>query len=130
METGTAKEKITLAFINDKSPIIDVISRDLSTSGYEILFKLESIEDGLSQLAALKELTQVCIIDLDFFDKNVLKQLQEFKTKYPSIKLIAHSDIDNEKIGKTLLAIGFSSYLLIGTDTDDFKKAIERVSNG
>ncbi|MBS7320734.1 MAG: response regulator transcription factor [Myroides sp.] len=130
METGTAKEKITLAFINDKSPIIDVISRDLSTSGYEILFKLESIEDGLSQLAALKELPQVCIIDLDFFDKNVLKQLQEFKTKYPSIKLIAHSDIDNEKIGKTLLAIGFSSYLLIGTDTDDFKKAIERVSNG
>ncbi|MGJ1445997.1 DNA-binding response regulator [Sphingobacterium spiritivorum] len=130
METGTAQKKITLAFINDKSPIIDVISRDLPTSGYEILFKLESIEDGLFQLSALKELPQVCIIDLDFFDKNVLKQLQEFKTKYPSIKLIAHSDIDNEKIDKTLLDIGFSSYLLIGTDTDDFKKAIERVSNG
>jgi len=130
METGTAQKKITLAFINDKSPIIDVISRDLSTSGYEILFRLESIEDGLSQLSALKELPAACIIDLDFYDKNVLKQLQEFKTKYPSIKLIAHSDIDNEKIGKTLLDIGFSSYLLIGTDTDGFKKVIERVSNG
>ena len=130
METGTAQKKITLAFINDKSPIIDVISRDLSTSGYEILFRLESIEDGLSQLSALKELPEACIIDLDFYDKNVLKQLQEFKTKYPSIKLIAHSDIDNEKIGKTLLDIGFSSYLLIGTDTDGFKKVIERVSNG
>jgi len=130
METGTAQKKNTLAFINDKSPIIDVISRDLSTSGYEILFRLESIEDGLSQLSALKELPAACIIDLDFYDKNVLKQLQEFKTKYPSIKLIAHSDIDNEKIGKTLLDIGFSSYLLIGTDTDGFKKVIERVSNG
>lgn len=130
METGTAQKKITLAFINDKSPIIDVISRDLSTSGYEILFRLESIEDGLSQLSALKELPAACIIDLDFYDKNVLKQLQEFKTKYPSIKLIAHSDIDNEKIGKTLLDIGFSSYLLIGTDTDGFKKVIERFSNG
>src|SRR5690554_7958106 len=101
METGTTQKKNTLAFINDKSPIIDVISRDLSTSGYEILFRLESIEDGLSQLSALKELPAACIIDLDFYDKNVLKQLQEFKTKYPSIKLIAHSDIDNEKIGKT-----------------------------
>ncbi|WP_313191388.1 DNA-binding response regulator [Sphingobacterium sp.] len=130
METGTAKEKITLAFINDKSPILDLICKDFVASGIEVLFRSENIEDGLSQLSALKELPQVCIIDLDFFDKNVLKKLQEFKTKYPSIKLIAHSDIDNEKIGKTLLAIGFSSYLLIGTDTDDFKKAIERVSNG
>ncbi|CDS91506.1 conserved hypothetical protein [Sphingobacterium sp. PM2-P1-29] len=109
---------------------MDLICKDLVASGIEVLFRSENIEDGLSQLSALKELPQVCIIDLDFFDKNVLKQLQEFKTKYPSIKLIAHSDIDNEKIGKTLLAIGFSSYLLIGTDTDDFKKAIERVSNG
>ena len=130
METGTAKEKITLAFINDKSPILDLICKDFVASGIEVLFRSENIEDGLSQLSALKELPQVCIIDLDFFDKNVLKKLQEFKTKYPSIKLIAHSDIDNEKIGKTLLAIGFSSYLLIGTDTDDFEKAIERVSNG
>lgn len=130
METGTAQKKITLAFINDKSPILDLICKDLVASGIEVLFRSENIEDGLSQLSALKELPQVCIIDLDFFDKNVLKQLQEFKTKYPSIKLIAHSDIDNEKIGKTLLDIGFSSYLLIGTDTDGFKKVIERVSNG
>ena len=31
---------------------------------------------------------------------------------------------------KTILEIGFSRYLLIGSDVNDFKKAIESVSNG
>ena len=127
METGTAQQKITLAFINDKSPILDGICQDLVASGTEVLFRSESIEDGLSQLFSLNELPYVCIIDLDFYDKNVLTQLQELRTKYPTIKLIAHSDIDDEKVGKALLNIGFSSCLLVGSDVADFKKAIEKV---
>ena len=127
MDTEKETKQISIAFINDKSPIVDAISKDLLTSGIEILFKSENIEDGITQLSDLKTLPTVCIIDLNFYDKNVLKQLQELRTKYPAIKLIAHSDIDNKKIGKTLLDIGFSSYLLIGSDADDFIKAFKRI---
>lgn len=129
METGTAQQKITLAFINDKSPILDVISKDLLTSGIDVLFHSENIEDGLSQLSALKELPTVCIIDLDFYDKNISEQLQELRKQYLTIKMIAHSDIDAEKVVIPLLELGFAGYLLIDSDADDFKKAIETVSN-
>lgn len=125
METGIAQQKINLAFINDKSPILDCICNDLIASGFEVLFRSENIDEGLLQLSSLAELPNVCIFDLDFYDKNILAQLKEFRTKYPNIKLIAHSDIDNEKIGKTLLDIGFSSYLLIGSDVDNFRKVIK-----
>lgn len=124
------KPKQTLAFIHDKSPIVDIICNDLSALGFEILYRSEHIEDGITQLSALKSLPEVCIIDLDFYDKNVLAGLQELRTKYPSIKLIAFSDKDSEQAVKPLLEIGFSSYLLIGSDADDFKKAIEGVSGG
>ena len=80
METGTKQQKITLAFINDKSPIVDIICNDLTKLGFEILHRSEQIKDGLSQLSSLKELPSVCIIDLDFYDKNVLAQLQELRT--------------------------------------------------
>ena len=130
METGTAQQKITLAFINDKSLILDLICNDLIASGIKVLFRSENIEFALSQLSALKEIPKVCIIDLDFYDRNVLEQLQELRTQYPTIKLIAHGDIDDEKIGKALLDIGFSSYLLVGSSADDFKKVIEKVCNG
>ena len=130
METGTAQQKITLVFINDKSPILDLICNDLIASGIEVLFRSENIEVALSQLSALKEIPKACIIDLDFYNRNVLAQLQELRTQYPTIKLIAHSDIDAEKAVKPLLKIGFASYLLIGSNTDDFKKAIEVVING
>ena len=95
-----------------------------------MLFRSENIQEGLLQLSLLTELPQTCIIDLDFYDKNILAQLQEFRTKYPNIKLIAHSYIDNEKVGKELLDIGFLSYLLIGSDAGNFRKAIDKAGNG
>lgn len=125
METGTATQEITLAFINDRNPILDLTCNDLIASGLEVLFRSENIEEGLSQLSPLKELPKVCIVDLDFYNKNVLEQLQKLRTQYPTIKLIAHSDIDTEKTVKSLLEIGFAGYLLIGSDADDFRKAIE-----
>ena len=130
MKTGTSKKKITLAFINDKSPILDLTNNDLVASGINVLFRSENIEDGISQLSSLKTLPKVFIIDLDFHDMIVLTQLRELRTKYPNIKLIAYSDIDVDKTVKAVLEIGFESYLLIGSDTDDFKKAIEVIING
>ena len=128
METGTAQQKIILAFINDKSPILDLICNELISSGIEILFRSENIEDGLIKLSALNELLKICIIDLDFYDKNILSQLQKLRVLFPTIKLIAHSDVDTEKTIKALLKIGFAGYLLIGSDVEDFKKAIEGVT--
>lgn len=129
MEAGTAQKRITLAFINDKSPILDVICNDLVASGIEVAFRSETIEHGFTQLSTSNKLPDVCIIDIDFYDKNVLAQLRELKTQYPSIKLIAHSDIDTEKPVISLLDIGVAAYLLIGSDKDDFKKAIEGVAD-
>lgn len=130
MDTGKKDNQISIAFINDQSPIINAISQDLSTSGFEILFISENIEDGIAQLSELKVLPQVCIIDLDFYDKNVLASLQGLKRQYPLIKLIAHSDIDDQKVGRTILELGFSNYFLVGSDVDDFSKAIDNLING
>lgn len=130
MDTERKAKHISIAFINDKSPILDTLSKDILTSGFEILFKSENIEDGITQLSELKSLPQVCIIDLDFYDKNILAQLHSLTSQCPSVKLIAHSDIDEENTVKSILEIGFNGYLLIGSDADSFRKAIDRAING
>ena len=130
METGTAQKRITLAFINNKSLILDVICNELVASGTKVLFRSENIDVGLSQLSVLKELPKVCMIDLDFYGKNVLAQLQKLRIQYPTIKLIAHSDIDAEDTVTSLYKMDFSGYLLVGSDATDFKEAIEGVFNG
>ena len=122
-------EQISIAVINDKSLIINTICNDLVASGIDILFRSESLESGLSQLSSLEKLPQVCIVDLDFSDRKILAQLHELKAKYPTLKLIAHSDNDSEEAVISLLEIGFNGYLIIGSDADDFKKAIEGVCN-
>src|SRR5690606_41506926 len=67
METGTAHQKITLSFINDKSPILDCICNDLIASGFKVLFRSENIEEGLLQLSLFTELPQTSNIDHVFF---------------------------------------------------------------
>src|SRR5690554_6365145 len=121
------RPKQTLAFINDKSPILDSICNDLSDSGFEILFRSEHIADGITQLAALKSPPEVWIIDLGFYDMNILSQIRKLRTEYPTIILRSHSDIHNEKVCIALFDIGFSSCLLIGSDVSDFEKAIFKV---
>ena len=129
METVNNLDQTSIAFINDKSPILDLTNNDLVASGINVLFRSENIEDGISQLSSLKTLPKVFIIDLDFHDMIVLTQLRELRTKYPNIKLIAYSDIDEENIVSSLVKLGFSSYLLVGSDTDDLKKAFKRIYN-
>ena len=127
MDTGNKTPKNSIAFINDKSPLIDIACNDLVASGIEILFRSENIQDGLSQLSALSKHPKAIIIDLKFHDNNVLAQLRELKSKYPSIGLIAYGDGDTDETVQALMEIGIKSYLLIGSDTDDFKRAIEKV---
>lgn len=128
MDTGNNPHKNTIAFINDKSPLIEIACNDLTASGIEILFRSENIQDGLSQLSPLTELPKAIIIDLNFDDKNVLAQLRELKSKYPSIRLIGYGDSDDtDELVQALTEIGIKSYLPIGSDADDFKRAIEKV---
>lgn len=126
METKNIN-RITTAFINDRSPVMDLIHDDLVSSGVDIVFRSDNVVDGNNQLSALKSLPNTCIIDLDFSNKGIMKQLRELRRQYPKLKLIAHSDMDDEKIIRELAELGFSKYVLIG---NDMKKAIDGVVNG
>ncbi len=117
-------DRITTAFINDKSPVMDLMRDDLVASGVDVVFRSDNIADGNNQLYLLKTLPNICIIDLDFFDKGIMKQLRELRSQYPKMKLIAHSDMDDEKNIRELAELGFSKYVLIG---EDLKKAIKDV---
>lgn len=118
---------ITTAFINDKSPIMDAIHDNLIASDVDVIFRADNIANGDKQLSSLKTLPDVCIIDLDFFDKDITMQLRELRSQYSTMKFITHSDIDDEKVIKMLFEFGFSKYVLIG---EDMKKAIDGVVNG
>jgi len=126
METKNIN-RITTAFINDKSPVMDLINEDFLSSGIDVVFRSNNIAEGNNQLSSLTTLPDICIVDLDFSDKNIIKQLRELRDQYPTLKLLVHSDIDNENIIKELSGLGFLKYVLIG---DDVKKAVDGLVNG
>ncbi|MFZ4860965.1 DNA-binding response regulator [Sphingobacterium sp. Mn56C] len=125
METKNIS-RITTAFINDKSPVMDFIHDDLVASGVDVVFRSDNVADGNNLLSSLTTLPNICIIDLDFSDKDIMKQIRELRSQHPILKLVAHSDMDDEKIIRELAELGFSKYVLIG---EDIKKAIDGAVN-
>src|SRR5690606_18920543 len=92
METKNIN-RITTAFINDRSPVMDLMHDNLVSSGVDIVFRSDNVVDGINQLSALRSLPNICIIDLDFSDKGIMKHLRELRSQYPKLKLIAHTDM-------------------------------------
>ncbi|MFD1772087.1 hypothetical protein [Sphingobacterium suaedae] len=84
METKNIN-RTTVAFINDKSPVMDLIHDDLVASRGDVVFRSDNITDGNSQLSSLRTLPDICIIDLDFHDKGIMKQLGELKFCFNTI---------------------------------------------
>lgn len=60
----------------------------------------------------------------------ILSDLHELRAKYPTLKLIFHSDEHSEQAVISLLKLSFNGCLLIGSNANVFKKAIEGVCNG
>ena len=82
METiKTAKN--SPALINDKA-LFWISSAKTLLLQVEILSRSENVDDGLLQLSALQEPPEVCIIDLDFNNENLLAQLMVFKIEVPN----------------------------------------------
>ena len=65
-------KKLLSPLSNDKSQILDLICNELLSSGIEILFRSERIEEELNKLSVLKKSPQICFIDPDFYDKSIL----------------------------------------------------------
>ena len=126
MDTVPRINQTQIVFINDKTPVLDKIGEELIASGYSIPFRTETIEEALLNFSQLKELPLACILDLDFQDTKIQSQIKRLIQKYPLIRFIAHSDLDDAVIIKSLRNSGINSYLLIGSDVDDFKNAIGR----
>src|SRR5699024_6722773 len=129
MDTVENTQPSGIAFINDPSPILDKINDDLIASGFEIPFHSKNFQEAFSQLSVMDRLPKICIIDLNFNNERVLADLQELKSKYPDIRLIAHSDTDTKRTVASLVGIGIDGYLLMGSDVKESKIAISGVLN-
>lgn len=57
METKNIN-RITTAFINDRSPVMDLMHDDLVSSGVDIVFRSDNVVDGKNSTVSIKIVTQ------------------------------------------------------------------------
>lgn len=129
MQASTAAKGLSKILLADDHKIIrNVLSKFLSDN-----LEVEVIEAN-NGIEGVKLMDQhqfdLVIADINMPRMDGIEMTKEIKSKYPNLKVIALSMMDDSVSIKKMLKAGVSAYVLKEGDVNELLKAIERVWNG
>lgn len=120
---------ITVALIDDHTPLLNAVRKFLESFSIRVLFQAGNGQEALQKLSESDVLPDICILDLNMPVMNGFETATALSNKYPDIKVLAFSVNDDEANVVAMLQSGAKGYILKGADPDEIKKAIEVVYN-
>lgn len=119
---------IDIAITDDHSIVIEGIRTMLKPSkDLNVLQSFHTIADALSQLDAS---VKVLLLDINLPDGNGVTACKEILKKFPSLKIIALTNLEDTVFVKQIIKNGASGYLLKNTDRNEIASAIATVLAG
>lgn len=121
--------KIKLAIVDDHKALRNALTKLLHTeSGMEVVL---SAEDGIDLLKKLRVTTpDIILMDIRMPKMNGIEATKEILTKYPAIKVIAHTQYDNDDNIIEMYRQGVKSFICKSGDPSELITAIRVVYNG
>ena len=122
-------EKIKLAVVDD-APFIREIIKQISNSDERLEFVGEA-QDGEEALSLLQRIKpDVILMDIVMPKKNGIEATKEILEKYPGMKIIAFSTLDEDAMLLKAIEAGCCNYLKKPFDTQNVKQIIYKSISG
>ncbi len=121
---------VNIILVDDHKLIRDGISSYLNSAPekYNLVGEAENGKQALEQIALLSP--DLVITDLNMPEMDGLELIKEMKKRYPSIKIIVLSMVDEAQYIKQVLKLGANGYLLKNSGAEDVKKSVDTVMGG
>lgn len=117
---------ITVAIADDNAIFrIGLIETIESFHGFKIVLQEDDCYELLSKLAELPTPPDICLMDIAM--PGGYTMLKELKEKFPSVKVVILSRMDNELSIIRTIKIGANGFLLKGCKPEDLKQALQTV---
>ncbi len=118
-------KKISVAVIDDYSPLREKICFLLADMGIEILFQATDGREGFELLEAGTSLPDICMLDINMPVMDGFTTTEKIKQKFPSVKILVHTVHTDEESMVKMFCSGADGYILKGAEPEELQKAIE-----
>ncbi len=121
---------VNIILVDDHKLIRDGISSYLNSAPdkYNLVGEAENGKQALEQIALRSP--DLVITDLNMPEMDGLELIKEIRKRYPSIKIIVLSMVDEAQYIKQVLKLGANGYLLKNSGAEDVKNSVDTVMGG
>ena len=118
-------DKLKLAIVDDHQFIIDGLKANLSKNLYEVVAEGKNGNEAIEIINNTP--VDVLIIDMNMPQLNGLETVKHLSKKYPSLKIIVLTLVDEIPVIRNMIKSGAMGYLLKSATPDEIDNAIEHV---
>jgi len=97
------------------------------TGNYEIIIEAGNGHELINKIEQSTQLPEICIIDLNTTKMNGFEVLYEMRLKWPDIKILVITSLDNEHTITKLYNDGANGYLGKDSEPDELEKALKEI---
>jgi DNA-binding NarL/FixJ family response regulator len=121
------KVPVSVAIVDDHPGMGESLKSLLIDEGFQVPVLEQRGEIFFERLSELKELPQVCMVDVNMPGVNGTEVCRWLKQRYPRIKIIALTMSDSASDRTSMFECGADIYLLKGSETELLVQAINNV---
>lgn len=124
------EKQITIALIDDHEGLRVSLKNFLEYSNFKVVLQAANGRQAIDSLQEMELLPDICILDINMPVMDGFQTAGALAEKYPTLKILVFSSLDNRKCIEEMLRLGARGYVLKGSSTEKLKKAVIKLHHG
>lgn len=125
------KEKqITISIIEDHTGLRVSLQNFLQYNNFKVVHEAANGQLAIDSLQIQEVLPDICILDINMPVMDGYQTAKELAVRYPKIKILVFSSLDNKRSIEEMLSLGVRGYVLKGSAPEKLKTAVIKLYEG
>ena len=124
------ENQITIALIDDHEGLRISLQNFLEYSDFKVVLQAANGQEAIEGLQLQEVLPDICILDISMPVMDGYQTAKQMAERYPEIKILVFSSLDNKKSIIQMLRLGVRGYVLKGSAPEKLKKAVIKLDQG
>ncbi|WP_306349932.1 response regulator transcription factor [Flavobacterium sp. '19STA2R22 D10 B1'] len=124
------ENQITIALIDDHEGLRISPQNFLEYSNFKVVLQAANGQEAIEGLQLQEVLPDICILDISMPVMDGHQTAKQMAERYPEIKILVFSSLDNKKSIIEMLRLGVRGYVLKGSAPEKLKKAVIKLDQG
>lgn len=124
------ENQITIGLIDDHEGLRISLQNFLEHRNFKVVLQAANGQLAIDSLMINEILPDICILDINMSVMDGYQTARELAQRYPEIKILVFSSLDNKRIMEEMLSLGVRGYVLKGSAPEKLKTAVIKLYEG